>query len=423
MDNLKLRRGSVDEKEGREDAKPKEKWGKWLLGSGAVTSVAAAAIIAISCGDSNTDHYIPIPPNGNVDGGTTEDGGPVTDGGDEDGGVTDGGDGGTCTPPTPSCATQTVNVLMNVGEQLVVGDYRIRLADTNEADGEQRAVIEVLDSCNQLIRSEPINEDGSKVFQVMGTDIEIEVSVTNVTITGAKSARVSAEMRCTTGTDGGPVTDGGPETDGGPTETDGGPADAGPDVDGGETDGGPVTDGGTEEDGGATDGGPTDGGPDVDGGPVEEDGGVSDGGPTDAGPDVDGGAAEDGGVTDAGPDVDGGADADAGVTDGGADADGGTVIVCSGLYNEHVDNGEFPRNEDVELGGYYFRYVSYTPNTATVEIYCSADSSLVSGGMTLTQGHEETLELPTDGKRIRFFLENKNTFRAIIDVNVEDLPP
>jgi hypothetical protein len=330
---------------------------------------------------------------------------------------------------------QTVNVLMNVGEQLVVGDYRVRLADTNEADGEQRAIIEVLDSCNQLIRSEPINEDSSKVFQVMGTDIQIEVSVTNVTITGTKSARISAEMTCVTGTDGGPVTDGGPETDGGTTETDGGPTDAGPDVDGGETDGGaadggpdvdggPVTDGGTEEDGGATDagpdvdGGPADAGPDVDGGPVEEDGGVTDGGPTDAGPDVDGGPVEeDGGVSDAGPDVDGG------VTDGGADADGGTVIVCSGLYNEHIDNGEFPRDVDVELGGYYFRYLSYTPNTVTLDIYCSGDSSLVSGGVTISQNHEETLELPSDGKRIRFFLENKNTFRAIIDVTVEDLPP
>ncbi len=336
---------------------------KWLIGA----SVAASAALAVaSCSERNENLYIPIPPSGNTtDGGTTNDGGPETDGGQtSDGGTSDGG----CVSPAPVCNSQYVYGLLNVGEMLLIGDYRVRLADTNEAGGEQRAVVEVLDSCNSVITSQPVNENDTVVFQVMGTDIEIEVAVTHVTVSAPKSARITAEMTCA---DGG-VTDGG-VTDGG--NTDGGPADAGPDVDGGVTDGG-VADGGADADGGVAD----------------------------AGPDVDGGPA------DAGPDVDGG------VADGG---DGGPA--CTGVYNESVDNGEFDRNVDVEVGGYHFRYLSYTTTSVTIDIRCGASSADVALGETCGTGVERVIDVPADGKRIRVTLENKNTFRAIMDVTVEDL--
>jgi hypothetical protein len=343
---------------------------KWLMGTTIAASAAIAVSAASSCTTRDENLYIPIPPASTTDGGTTSDGGPTTDGGQtSDGGTTDGG----CAAPAPVCNSQYVYGLLNVGEMLLIGDYRVRLADTNEAGGEQRAVVEVLDYCNSVITSQPINENDTVVFQVMGTDIEIEVAVTHVTVSAPKSARITVEMTCT---DGG-VTDGG-VSDGG---ADGGPADAGPDSDGGAADGG-VTDAGPDADGGVADAGP------------DADGGVSDGGPVDAGPDVDGGAAD--GGTDGGP-------------------------ACTGVYNESVDNGEFDKNVDVEVGGYYFRYLAYTTTSVTVDIRCGASSADVALGETFGTGIERTIDVPADGKRIRVTLENKNTFRAIMDVSVEDL--
>ncbi|MEW6035428.1 MAG: hypothetical protein AB1529_02345 [Candidatus Micrarchaeota archaeon] len=311
---------------GRTVSEKRRALSKWLIGA---SVAASAALAAASCSERNENLYIPIPPSGNTtDGGTTNDGGPETDGGQtSDGGTTDGG----CVSPAPVCNSQYVYGLLNVGEMLLIGDYRVRLADTNEAGGEQRAVVEVLDSCNSVITSQPVNENDTVVFQVMGTDIEIEVAVTHVTVSAPKSARITAEMTCT---DGG-VTDGG-VTDGG--NTDGGPADAGPDVDGGAADGG------------------------------------SDGGPS-----------------------------------------------CTGVYNESVDNGEFDRNVDVEVGGYHFRYLSYTTTSVTIDIRCGASSADVALGETCGTGVERVIDVPADGKRIRVTLENKNTFRAIMDVTVEDL--
>ncbi len=192
---------------------------------------------------------------------------------------------------------------------------------------------------------------------------------------------------------GGPDADGGEVTDGGHDEDAG--MDGGPDVDGGETDGG-VTDGGT--DGGVTDGG-------------ETDGGVTDGGETDAGTD----AGTDGGVTDGG-ETDGGVE-DGGI-DGGADAGG---PLCAGVYNEVVVNGPFDRNVDTELGGYYFRYLSYTTTTVTMDIRCGSDSSLVEAAHVFTVGVEATINVPADSKRIRVTVNNKNTFTANCDVTVENL--
>ncbi|MEW6035417.1 MAG: hypothetical protein AB1529_02285 [Candidatus Micrarchaeota archaeon] len=193
-------------------------------------------------------------------------------------------------------------------------------------------------------------------------------------LAAAAAAIIAGKSGCTYEIGGVPVPE---EEDGG---NDAGGADA--DVDGGE-----VTDGGHDEDAGM-DGGPD---ADVDGG--ETDGGVTDGGETDGG-------VEDGG------------------TDGGADAGG---PLCAGVYNEVVVNGPFDRNVDTEVGGYYFRYLSYTTTTVTMDIRCGSDSSLVEAAHVFTVGVEGTINVPADSKRIRVTVNSKNTFTANCDVTVENL--
>jgi hypothetical protein len=277
---------------GREDERKRNAFSKWLLAPG---FAAAIALGAHGCGnDVNVDIPIPIPPHGSqTDGGNDTDSGHDTDGGDggmdadvdADAGVPDGGsdggaDAGDCVPVTPVCTPQTVEGLLTPGERIALGDYNLLLENTDESGGEQRAIVDIRDSCDLPIAdNQAINEDTSLSYAVLTTPITIRLFASQVTISPHR-ARLMGIMECAETTDGG-VTDGGAtdadsdmdaDTDTGAdtgmdadtdadVDLDGG-SDAGTDLDGGvdadvdvdadtDHDGGTVTDGGTDTDGGS----------------------------------------------------------------------------------------------------------------------------------------------------------------------------
>ncbi|MEW6723072.1 MAG: hypothetical protein AB1324_07450 [Candidatus Micrarchaeota archaeon] len=407
-----------------EKASPRSKFSKWK----AVVAGGALAL-AVSCGDQTIDNYVPIPPVASTDGGATTDGGHAGDSG-MDGGVTDGGqdvdggasgdggsDGGTCTPPSaPVCAIATVPpTTVNVGTVFVVGDYRIRLDNTDESGGEQRALVDVLDSCDGVIvNNHPIPEGQTVTFAVMGTDIEIDVTAENVTVTVPKSAKMSVNVRCTGTTDGGPTTDGGTETDGGSgsggdggsggsdggsgTGGDGGMAgtDGGTTTDGGSgtggdggtggSDGGVVTDGGTETDGGSTtDGGSGTGG---DGGMGGSDGGTT----TDGGTETDGGSGTggDGGMAGS----DGGVVTDGGTTDGG---DGGVVCGTTGTFLGTLHKND---SDATEVGMYAFTYTGKNGAGAALISVTMCGTGTPVADLVCPPGVDTTHDVGADGMRI-----------------------
>jgi hypothetical protein len=179
---------------------------------------------------------------------------------------------------------------------------------------------------------------------------------------------------------------------------------------GGNSDGGTggVTDGGA---GGVTDGGAggvTDGGA----------GGVTDGGTagTDAGSGgMDGGA----GGMDAGT---GGMDAGTGGMDGGAGGDAGSGPLCSGVHDQSVTAMSFPKNSPQTVGGYSFEYTTTGASSATFDILCGSDSTVIALGQVFPLSVTTTINVPTDGERIVFTLTGKNSLSATADVTVEPLP-
>jgi hypothetical protein len=425
MDTRKLRKNDAEERGERHGQSARSRFSKWLLAAGAAAAIAGAMP---SCGNPTLDNYIPIPPAGTTDGGSTSDGGAGgMDGGVSDGGSTDGG----CTPQAPVCLAQHLNAPMTVGDPaLIVGDYRVRLADTGESAGEQYASIEVLDSCMVHITTVDINENQTTTFAITSTDIEIDVNVTNVTVTDPKSARVDAVMRCT-GEDGGPTTDAGTGGDGG-SGGDGGMAG----MDGSVSDGGSTADGGSGGDGGSAgmDGGVSDGGSTTDAGSGGDGGsaGMDGGSTTDAGSGGDGGmAGMDGGIsdggstTDAGSGGDGGAGGmDGGISDGGV-SDGGAGDagpVCSGSpYAESVDHGNFPLGAWVGVGGYQIRYDEPVLGGVHLDIVCGGGGSVVTDE-AFALNIQKTVLVPTDSMRIRITPVSKNAFHTIMNVDVESSP-
>ena len=303
MKKLEIRNES-----GREDGQGPNrrlKFSKYMLGVGTVIALASG------CGDKTVKNNIEIPPaqgqagNNSTDA-STETGGRNTGGQDTstggsagtdsagaagiDGGVVDGGNAGTdsgagnggtdsggsdsgfagngtdsggfagtdsstvsCEAPEPECVGQSNSALVTQGENMVIGDYRITLNDTNESQGEQQAIVQVSDSCMEAILPEvAVKEDRTHTFGVTA-DIEIEVGVGDVTVTNTKTARLTLTMRCpnqineggTGGTDSGQAGDtgfGGDTGYGGETDTgtggNGGDAGAQDTGSGGSTDSG-----------------------------------------------------------------------------------------------------------------------------------------------------------------------------------------
>ncbi|MFN7991698.1 MAG: hypothetical protein U0R44_06080 [Candidatus Micrarchaeia archaeon] len=333
----------------------------------AAAFAAGMGALGPSCGSNGPDDVVHIPP--------LSDGGTVSDGGNTDGGCTNA--------PAPLCSVQSLTALLRVGDApLVVGDYRVRLANTDESGGEQRAQVEVLNSCGAVLSSQTINENGDKRFIIDGTDIEIDVTVTNITVTDPKSARFTVSMVC--------------RTDGG--VTDGGLTDSGSGGDGGS--GG--MDSGTGGDGGAaTDGGVSDGGA---GG---MDGGVSDGGaPVDGGV-SDGGAPVDGGVSDGGAPVDGGV-SDGGMDGGAVDAgDGGPATVCPGVFNSSR-GGMWPVGVDEPMGGYNIRYTGPSGFNPVFDIRCAANGNPVRLGNVAIIFTPTAVNIPEDYKTVQFSIGAAN---------------
>ncbi len=428
----RLHRESVSDQERREKGEERNeeggrlrKFSKWLIGAGAAVGLAFSAQ---SCGDNRTiDNYYPIPPNSQVDGGMDADADvdadTDADGGEPDGGETDGGtDGGTeCTPEPPECVPQVVEAPLMEGDKLALGTFRFRLETTNEASGEQRAVIDVLDTCDIVIPGADdvaIPENETAMFPVTSTNIEMDVTATQVVISSPKSARIRAEMRCVGGeTDAGPDTDADTELDGGPdadtdvdADTD---ADADTDVDADtdadtELDGGPDadTDADTELDGGPDADADTDADTELDGGP-------------DADTDVD--ADTDSGTVDGGPDSDTDVDADTDA-DADSDTDGGSAVVCGGLFNEHW-SGVKVVSDPFYVGGYRFRFegLGASPDSALLDIGCGSEIAL--DDEEFESGETRVIERPLDGKVITVNLYAAISTAIHIYVDVSDYVP
>ena len=146
----------------------KARWGKFLLPAAFAAGVGAAAM---SCGDEKGSGKNSVPAE------ETQ----------------------TCSVPEPVCIEQAISALVKVnGDALLIGDYRVRLTDTKEQNWDQAAVIDILDFCDNAVAgsSDGIPEGGSLVFQIPDKNIEIEVSVSSVTVMDPKSARLTATMRC-----------------------------------------------------------------------------------------------------------------------------------------------------------------------------------------------------------------------------------
>lgn len=383
-------------------------WARWLLGP------AAAGAIAVAGVHCTVENYMSEPPMWGENGGNSADGGHTTDGGGgSDGGVVT--DGGQCTPQAPVCLAQTVSGLMHGGDLLHIGDYSFRLDSTDEEAGEQRAILDLLDSCNApILTAEPISEDTTKIIVVVGTEISMRVSAQDITI-GDQSARLSVTMVCPNI---------GPDLDGG---LDGGEPDAS--VDGGELDAGPDADSGTGGDGGADAG--LDGGGGFDAGPIEDGGAEEDGGVSDAGPVSDGGAEEDagpvadGGGLDAGPVGDGGAQEDGGtvadggpVEDGGA-SDGGSSQVCAEATLGYFSGMMFSGSPQT-IGGYVFEYLGESPSgDALIDISC--------GGLSVVSSHAFPEDIQTvlvdagNNKSIRVTPHSLAADRTKITIEIENL--
>jgi hypothetical protein len=412
---------------GSEERETKGVFSKWLLAPG------AGVVLALSlhaCGDRTIDNYVPIPPNSqHNDGGVQNDGGPdadtdadITDAGNTDGGSDGGSDGGTdggdCVPVEPVCTPQTVSGLLNSGDILPIGDFNFRLETTDEAAGEQRAIVDVLDSCHVLVGSSgdnvPINENATVTFGVVTTVIEIDVTATQVMITDPKRARLAATMRCL-------VTDGGTDTD---AHVDGG-ASTDADVD---TDTGPGMDAGTDADTDLDGGASTDA--DVD---TDADTGLDGGASTDADVDMDADTdADTGPIADAGPDLDADTDADTGgdtgtdggpadggVTDGGT-TDGGTLTcpgAANGFFSSSIDLGA----EQV-VGSYIFSYAGLSLDGKTIlNVACIGGTSV--SVYQFDPGVVTTVDIPVDGKRLRVTPHMSTSTVTSVTIIVEDMPP
>jgi hypothetical protein len=365
---------------GNEERETKGVFSKWLLAPG------AGVVLALSlhaCGDRTIDNYVPIPPNSqHNDGGVQNDGGPdadtdadITDGGDADGGSDGGSDGGDCVPVEPVCTPQTVSGLLNSSDILPIGDFNFRLETTDESAGEQRAIVDVLDSCHVLVGPSgdnvPIRENSTVTFGVVTTVIEIDVTATQVLVTDPKRARLSATMRCN-------VVDGGMDTDA-DTDFDGG-ADADSDMDA-DTDADTGMDAGVDLD--ADTDADTGGDTGTDGGTI--DGGVTDGGVTD------------GGTTDGGP------------------------LTCPGAANGYFSSSIGLGAEQV-VGSYIFSYAGLSPDGKTIlNVACIGGTSV--SVYQFNEDEETTVDIPADGKRLRVTPHMSNSTETSVTIIVEDLPP
>ncbi len=346
-----------------------------------MAGVAAAAFGSAmpSCGSSNPDSVINIPP-------LSSDAG--TDTTTSDGGASDGGN---CTT-TPVCAPQSVpDTTLNVSDSVVYGGYRFKLTGTGESNGDQYATFDVLDACgNTLLSNQTVRRGQTQTFHVQGSDEDIVMTVSTVTVLDPKTATVSATVTCHN--DGG-VTDGGQTTDSGSGGSDGGAGgDGGAVVDGG--DGGSVVDAGSE--GGADAGSGGDGGMGGDGGSVVDAG--SEGG-ADAGG-SDGGSVSDGGM-------DGGS-----VSDGGITSDGGACMAATtGSFSGIVSSGH-----DVTVGHYLFHFAGLSGSDVLMDISCGG---IVDGtGVHCPTGSTTVIDVPADGKQISITVQSATSTYATLTINV-----
>ncbi|MEW6036280.1 MAG: hypothetical protein AB1529_06715 [Candidatus Micrarchaeota archaeon] len=94
---------------------------------------------------------------------------------------------------------------------------------------------------------------------------------------------------------------------------------------------------------------------------------------------------------------------------------------CAGVYNELVTEGVFQKGADTEVGGYYLNYKAYTPKSVVMDIKCASTGAAVASGEAFIVGKQKTLSLQADGKKLIVTVLNKNTFRAVASVEVDDL--
>jgi len=395
------------------------KFSKWAL-----PLAASLAIGAHACGDMNVDVPVPkVPSTSQADAGRS--GAQSTDGGTDSGGhagIDSGGsagidtgvagtdsagkggvDGGAgvnaCVPVSPVCSTMTVSaVVTSGGAPLVVGDYRIAVELTYEKAGEQRAIVDLDDSCgNPVVNDQEIVEDSTVNMVAVRGRIEIDAKAEQVTI-GAQSARITATMRCpgdthdggTGGTDSGGYA-GDTSTETGGTDSSGG--NGGTDSNGGsggtDSSGGNVSDGGADTATGGTD--TSTGGSDSGGGAGTDTGGFAG---------IDGGQAGDT-ATEGGSDTggSGGTDSGGAVNDGGVVNDGGEAGTDSGgpaCTEATADSysGVITSGTPKPVGGYVIEYMGKSGFNTQFRISCGG--SVIDEELTCMLGQVTTKVVEAD---------------------------
>ena len=370
--------GRKEDKDGK-----KANWNRWMLAAAASAALTFAAMP--SC--SNTEEGpIPIPPV-------------ATDGGTEtsDGGA-GGSDGGGCVPnPSPACFNNSFEVTLPAGSVTSVGELKVKMVGTSEnGSGVEVAEFEILDSCGGHLRTETIMEGETKVYQVTGTNLELSVTATEVSITNP-AATLNIVVRCLDGgvTDGGTTdsgtggSDGGSGGDGGAGGMDSGTGgmDSGTGGDAG-TGGMDSGTGGMDSGTGGMDSGTggMDSGTGGDGGMGGMDAGGMDGGVTDGGTTDSGTGGTDGGVTDGGT-----TDSGTGGSDGGGAA---CATATTGNWSGNILNGA---NQTV--GGYVFTYNGPDGSgNALISVTCDGNPT---GSYAFPEDFTTSVDLPADGKRLK----------------------
>ncbi len=94
---------------------------------------------------------------------------------------------------------------------------------------------------------------------------------------------------------------------------------------------------------------------------------------------------------------------------------------CAGAHNEIVTSTEFPKNTGIPVGGYTLTYKSYGQSNVVMDIKCASDGVPIVSGAVFPVGKQKTLTFPSDGKKLIVTVQNKNTFRAVADVEVANL--
>ncbi|MEW6036279.1 MAG: hypothetical protein AB1529_06710 [Candidatus Micrarchaeota archaeon] len=92
-------------------------------------------------------------------------------------------------------------------------------------------------------------------------------------------------------------------------------------------------------------------------------------------------------------------------------------LPCAGSHDETVLQKVFEKGQDIEVGGYYLTYKSYTVSTATFDIRCASDGKAVATGFVCKM--DSAVSVSDGANKLTLTVHNKNTFQAVASVSVD----